>query len=66
MRVSMARFGIEQSGQEDVPEPVEADAIQIIIGEVEFEAATEVLDPPLQLGSLQCSNGGRRSFETPT
>jgi len=65
-KISVTRFGVEQSGQQDVAESVEADAVQVIVGEVQFETPAEILDSLLQLRSLQRGDGRGCSFKTPT
>lgn len=45
--------GVDQGGQEEVAEPVGVHRIEIIVGEVEFEAPAEVLDPALELAPAQ-------------
>ena len=50
---SVVASGGDQGGQEDVTEPVDADRVEIVVGEVEFESPTEVLDPALELAAAQ-------------
>ena len=51
--LSVVALGGDQGGQEDVAEPVGVDRVEIVVGEVEFESPTEVLDPALELAAAQ-------------
>src|SRR5512133_1372250 len=55
-----AGFGVDQGCQEDVPEPVQADAVEVGVGEIELEPPSEVFDPLLQFIPAQ---GGDRRYE---
>jgi hypothetical protein len=55
-----AGSGVDQGRQQDVPEPVETEAVEIGVGEIEFETASEVLDPLLEIIPAQ---GGDRRYE---
>ena len=61
-----SRAGADQRGQENVPEPVETDGVEIVVGEVELEAAAEVLDVAFELGPAQRRDGCDALLETST
>lgn len=50
------RSGVYECGQEDVPEAVDAEVIEIIFGEIQFESSAEVSDPSFELISGQRSD----------
>jgi hypothetical protein len=60
------RLGVDQCGQEDVSEPVEADGVQVIVGEIELEPTAEVLDVVFELRPAQSGDGCHGLFETST
>jgi len=64
--ISMARFAGDQRRQEDVSESVETDGVQVVVGEVEFESTSEVLDLPLKLASAQDGDGCGGLLKTST
>ncbi len=51
--MSVAGFCADEGGEEDVSEPVDAEAGQVIIGEIELEAAFEIMDASGQLVSVE-------------
>lgn len=51
------RSGVDQRRQQDVPQTVGAQSVQIGVGEIELEPASKVLDPLLQVVFSQCGNG---------
>lgn len=55
----MVALGVDQGGQEEVAEPVDVHRVEIVVGEVEFETPTEVLNPALEL--MPAQYGDRRS-----
>ena len=60
----MTRFRVDQRRQKDVPQAVETDGVEVSIGEIELEAAAEVLDVVLELRPVQDGNGRSAAFET--
>ncbi len=58
-----AGAGVDQGGQQDVPEAVETDAVEVGVGEVEFEPAPEVFDSLLEVLPAQDGDGGHELFK---
>ena len=53
-------LGVREKGrQEYVPEPVDAEGVEILVGEIEFEPAFEVFDTPLYRFPVQRINRNR-------
>jgi len=50
---SVVGFCADEGGEEDMPEPVNAEAGQVVIGEIELEAAFEAVDAPGQFVSVK-------------
>jgi hypothetical protein len=63
-RFLVAAFRVEQCGQQDMPEPIDVDLVEIVIGEIEFESPAEVLDLLLEFTASQHRNGCRNLLET--
>lgn len=55
--------GVDQGSQEDVPELVETDAVEVGVGEVELESAAKILDPLLEVFPAQSGNRRCELFE---
>jgi len=55
-----AGLGVDQGRKEDMPEPVQTDAVKIVVGEIQLESAAEILDPSLEVIPAQ---GGDRYGE---
>ena len=58
-----AGSGVDQGRQQDVPEPVETESVEVGVGEVELEPASEILDPLLQFIPAQGGDGRHELFE---
>lgn len=61
---SVVALGVDQGGQEDVSEPLDVDRVEIVVGEVKFEASAEALDPALELPSAQYGDGCGNLFKS--
>lgn len=55
--------GVDQGRQQNVPEPVETETVEVGVGEVELEPASEILDPLLQFIPAQGGDGRHELFE---
>ena len=55
--------GVNHSGQQDVAEPVNGEAVEIIISEIELESSFEVFDALFKLRSFEDCDGCSRVFE---
>jgi len=44
------------SGQKDVPEPVNAEIVEVIIGKIQLKSASEIPDAPLEFVPAQSRN----------
>ena len=62
----LVRLGGDQGGQQNVPETIETDGVQVVVGEVESETAPEVLDTLFEFTSAQSGDGCYGSLETST
>jgi hypothetical protein len=51
------------SGQENVPEPVDIELIEIILSEIQFETSVEVFDASFKLIPVEGGYRGRRLFK---
>ena len=57
------RSGVDQRRQQDVAQAVEAEGVQVVLGEIELEPASEIPDSLLQLVFTQSGNGRCRLLE---
>lgn len=55
-----AGLPVDQGREQNMPKPVQADVVEVVIGEVQLEPAPEILDPPLEFIPAQ---GGDRRYE---
>ncbi len=56
---------VDEGGQEDVAEAVEAERVEIVVGEVELEPAAEILDAAFELIPAEGGDGDHQLFELP-